>query len=133
MLAPQVTLTSANFDQQLSNPDNKNAWFIEFYAPWCGHCKKLIPTWEEAATKLKGIVNVAKVDATAHRELGQRFGVRGFPTLLLFTAGPQNPTKYQGHSQDVLLSLNCLQAPALSPLSKLSWVNTMPWLLLRSH
>jgi protein disulfide-isomerase A6 len=43
---------------------------IEFYAPWCGHCKALEPEWNEAALALKGQVKIAKVDADAHKNLG---------------------------------------------------------------
>ena len=40
---------------------------VEFYAPWCGHCKSLAPEWEKAAKALKGIVNVGAVDMTQHQ------------------------------------------------------------------
>ncbi|KAJ1342076.1 protein disulfide-isomerase domain [Batrachochytrium salamandrivorans] len=52
---------------------------VEFYAPWCGHCKSLEPLYEEVATsyvKHKSSVVIAKVDADAHRSLGDRFGLR---------------------------------------------------------
>lgn len=52
----------------------------------CGHCKALQPAWESAAGALKGIVNVAAVDADAHGSLAQEHGVRGFPTIKLFYA-----------------------------------------------
>ena len=47
-----VVLTSANFDEVVMN--SKDIWMVEFYAPWCGHCKALEPEWNIAATKLKG-------------------------------------------------------------------------------
>jgi len=39
-------------------------WLVEFYAPWCGHCKSLAPSWELAAKQLKGVVKVGAVDMT---------------------------------------------------------------------
>lgn len=59
-------------------------WFVKFYAPWCVHCRKLAPVWEELATKLKGQINVAHLDATTNQQTARRFGIRGFPTLLYF-------------------------------------------------
>jgi thiol-disulfide isomerase/thioredoxin len=52
---------------------------VEFYAPWCGHCKSLAPTWEELATELVGEVSVAKVDCTSNVATARRFGIRGHP------------------------------------------------------
>eukprot|EP00742_Colponemidia_sp_Colp-10_P002317 GILJ01002473.1.p1 GENE.GILJ01002473.1~~GILJ01002473.1.p1 ORF type:complete len:442 (+),score=88.83 GILJ01002473.1:48-1328(+) len=91
-----IDLTSANFEEQVLK--SQDQWLVEFYAPWCGHCKNLAPEWEQAATKLKGEVKVAKVDATVESELAQRYGVSGFPTIKMFPAGPKKgkPTDYQG-------------------------------------
>jgi thioredoxin domain-containing protein 5 len=63
-------------------------WLVEFYAPWCGHCKKLVPVWDQLAADLheKG-VNVAKVDVTQNAGLGKRFDIKGFPTLILLRRG----------------------------------------------
>jgi thioredoxin domain-containing protein 5 len=91
-----IELTDANFvhDTQIGQGMTTGTWFIEFFAPWCGHCKKLAPVWEEVATELKGKVNIAKVDSTVHKSTAQRFGIRGYPTLLLFRGDKY--VKYSG-------------------------------------
>lgn len=77
-----VELTTANFDQT-----GQGLWLLEFYAPWCGHCKKLAPTYEKVANyfhEKNAGVHVAKIDATEHQGLASRFDIKGYPTLLLF-------------------------------------------------
>ena len=61
---------------------------MEFYAPWCGHCKQLAPIYDELAdafTKHSGEVVIAKLDADKYRNLGERYGIQGFPTLKWFS------------------------------------------------
>jgi protein disulfide-isomerase A6 len=70
---------------------------VEFFAPWCGHCKSLAPEYEKAASVLKGVVKVVAVDATAGGEkLAGQYGVQGFPTLKVFGADKKKPVDYQG-------------------------------------
>jgi protein disulfide-isomerase A6 len=76
-----------NFDDIVLN-SGKPA-LVEFFAPWCGHCKTLAPIYEELASAFEHSdkVTIAKVDADAHKELGRKHGVQGFPTLKWFADG----------------------------------------------
>lgn len=84
-----------NFDDLVLNNDKDT--LVEFYAPWCGHCKKLTPIYEEVAEKLSGEdVVLVKMDATAN-DVPPQFDVRGFPTLYwLPKDSKSNPVTYSG-------------------------------------
>jgi len=72
---------------------------VEFFAPWCGHCKNLAPVYEELATNFESASNkvtIAKVDADSEKSLGQRFGIQGFPTIKFFDGKSEKPVDYNG-------------------------------------
>ncbi|RFU33548.1 hypothetical protein B7463_g2815, partial [Scytalidium lignicola] len=72
---------------------------VEFFAPWCGHCKNLAPVYEQLALDFefaKDKLVIAKVDADSEKSLGQRFGVQGFPTIKFFDGKSDKPEDYNG-------------------------------------
>lgn len=72
---------------------------VEFFAPWCGHCKTLAPVYEELAQAFapsSDKVHISKVDADEHRSLGKKHGVQGFPTLKWFDGKSSTPEEYNG-------------------------------------
>lgn len=87
-----MILDKSNFKKEVLDSDS--LWLVEFYAPWCGHCKNLAPEWEKTARALKGIVKVGAVDMDANKDLGAPYNIQGFPTLKWFGDKKKSPSDY---------------------------------------
>jgi len=110
-------LTADNFDDFVKGEDLA---VVEFYAPWCGHCKHLKPEYAKAATDLKSVgVKLGKVDATVHNSLGSKYKVQGYPTLFLFRNGRDFEYKGPREHKGIVDYVKKQIGPAAKPLTNL--------------
>jgi len=77
------SLGPENFFQSI----NDGPIFIKFFAPWCGHCKKLAPVWTQLAAHMKNKLTIAEVNCETHSALCKTQDVKGFPMLTFYTGG----------------------------------------------
>ncbi|KAJ3340617.1 hypothetical protein HDU93_006732 [Gonapodya sp. JEL0774] len=91
-----LVLDASNFDDEVLNSDANV--LVEFYAPWCGHCKNLAPTYAKVASafKTESKCRVANFDATTSQSIPGRYDVTGYPTIKFFEAGKKDPVPYEG-------------------------------------
>lgn len=117
-----LTLTASNFAQTIQA---RPLVLVEFYAPWCGHCKRLAPEFEKAATALKGRVPLAKVDATVETQLAEDYKVEGYPTLYLFRNG--QPEDFSGgrRSDEIVKWVEENSGPAMQTIVSETALDTL--------
>ncbi|MET0215585.1 MAG: thioredoxin [Vicinamibacterales bacterium] len=77
------TLTDSNFDQEIQN----GVVLVDFWAEWCGPCRRIAPIVEELAGQYDGRATVGKLNVDENPNVPGRFMIRGIPTLLLFKNG----------------------------------------------
>jgi len=77
------TFTDSNFDEEVKN----GVVLIDFWAEWCGPCRRLAPTVDALATEYDGRATVAKMNVDENPNVPGRFMIRGIPTMLIFKDG----------------------------------------------
>ncbi|RDB15626.1 Thioredoxin domain-containing protein 5 [Hypsizygus marmoreus] len=95
-----LNLTGDSFAANLA----KGPMFVKFFAPWCGHCKKLAPIWKQLARHMQNKLTVAEVNCDDHSALCKANNVQGYPTLIYLTAGGLRSEYNSGRKLDQLKS-----------------------------
>jgi protein disulfide-isomerase A4 len=111
-----VTLTDSSFDEFIAE---ERITMVEFYAPWCGHCKKLAPEYEKAAGALWPKFKIAKVDSTVEKECSEKFEVSGYPTLKTFVNGKASDYDGERTAKGIEEEIRDLSKPTAKPLDSI--------------
>ena len=80
-----LEVSDDNFESEIINSEIPS--MVDFWAEWCGPCKKVGPVVEELAAEYKGKIKIAKMDVDSSRQTPAKFGIRNIPTLILFKGG----------------------------------------------
>ncbi len=82
--AAALTVTAANFMSDVVEASGQTPVLVDFWAPWCGPCKQLMPILDRLVEQYGGRFKLAKVNTDEQQELAQQIGVRSLPTVVLF-------------------------------------------------
>ncbi|KAJ8517439.1 hypothetical protein ONZ45_g5366 [Pleurotus djamor] len=109
-----IQLTTDSFASTI----NDGPTFVKFFAPWCGHCKKLAPTWTQLAKLMQNRLNIAEVNCDEHGSICSSQGVQGYPTLAYYPSGVDSKAEYtQGRKIEQLRAFaEKASAPAVQPI-----------------
>ncbi|XP_018409403.1 PREDICTED: protein disulfide-isomerase TMX3 isoform X2 [Nanorana parkeri] len=118
LLAPTSAFVE-DLDENFRETRQDDIWLVDFYAPWCGHCKKLEPVWNDVGIEMRSSgspVRVGKMDATVHSSIASEFGVRGFPTIKLLKGEMAYNYRGQRTKEDIIEFANRVAGPLIRQL-----------------
>ena len=81
------TLTDTTFDEQVNS--STEPILVDFWAEWCGPCKKVAPILDEIAGEQAGKLAIAKINIDENPEAARRYGVMSIPTMIVFKDGQE--------------------------------------------
>ena len=95
-------ITDATFEDEVLH--STQPILVDYWAEWCGPCKKIAPILDEVSVSYEGKLKVAKMNVDENREIPAKFGIRGIPTLMLFKDGKLAATKVGALSKAQLVA-----------------------------
>lgn len=100
---PAFELNKENFDEEVYN--SELPVLVDFWAPWCGPCKEVLPIVEDLADELAGKVKVCKLNIDGSKEIARKFRVMTIPTILIFNKGEKVKEQIYPKSREEILAL----------------------------
>ena len=97
-----INININNFENEVLNSDKPV--LLDFWAPWCGPCRRVIPIVEEIA-KERSDIKVGKVNVDEQMELAQQFGIMSIPTLVVMKNGNISQKVMGARSKDAILEM----------------------------
>ncbi|KAM4705439.1 protein disulfide-isomerase TMX3 isoform 2-T2 [Rhinophrynus dorsalis] len=119
LISTPVSALVEDLDDSFKENRQDDIWLVDFYAPWCGHCKKLEPVWNEVGIEMRtsgSPVRVGKMDATVHSSIASEFGVRGFPTIKLLKGDMAYNYRGPRTKEDIVEFANRVAGPLIRQL-----------------
>ena len=99
---PTKAITDESFDKEVIKSDKPTV--VDFWAEWCGPCKQIGPVLEEISDEMKDTVIIAKHNIDNEPNTPTKYGVRGIPTMLLFSGGELKATKVGATTKSNIVS-----------------------------
>lgn len=83
--AHPVRLTDGNFESEVLN--SSGPVLVDFWAPWCGHCRNLEPVLDQLAGEFGGRIKIAKLNVDENPRVASSYNIRSVPNMLIFRNG----------------------------------------------
>ena len=96
-----VNVTDENFETKVIKAEKPV--IVDFWAPWCGPCSTISPVLEEISNEMPEVV-IAKLNIDGELNTGTKYGIRGIPTMLLFSGGELKATKVGATTKSNIVS-----------------------------
>ncbi|XP_066991442.2 dnaJ homolog subfamily C member 10 [Anabrus simplex] len=119
-------LTPSDFMDMVNHPESSGgAWFVDFYAPWCPPCMRLLPEFRKASRHFDSAVNFGTIDCTVHINLCRQYNIRSYPTTILYNRSNIHQF-HGGHTADDLVEfVQDMLNPAVTKLTDENFYKTV--------